>query len=218
MPRPAVDWRPILLEAFFVVLGVVLALAANEWRRAQLDRQNAATALASIREELQTNRAAVLESVQYHLHLTDTLTTLARHAARAGAAEVVSLPDGRLFGRGFLHPASLLHTAWDAAAATDAVRHMAYADVLRLARIYEEQVDYRRQSEQAGQLIYSHLFNQGFQGVLRNYANLNTIIGTFWYRECQLLRRYDAVLSELDGTNATSPEPLPERCLRIPAQ
>jgi hypothetical protein len=30
LAKPKIDWRPILLESFFVVLVVVLALAANK--------------------------------------------------------------------------------------------------------------------------------------------------------------------------------------------
>ncbi|HEX8691960.1 MAG TPA: hypothetical protein VF746_06055 [Longimicrobium sp.] len=210
--RLALDWRPILLEAFFVVLGVVLALAANEWRQGAVNRREAATALAGVREELAANRRAVLESAEYHLRLGDTLTALVRSARPGGPPGAV--PDPRLFDRGFVHPAQLLSTAWDAASATDVVRHMDYGDVLTIARIYEEQRDYARQSEVVGGLIYTGLLNQGFGGMLRNYPNLNTIIGTFWYRECQLLRRYDEVLARLDGPPADAPR-LPERCRRL---
>jgi hypothetical protein len=125
-------------------------------------------------------------------------------------------PDPRLFTRGFFRPATLLHTAWDAAGATDAVRHMRYADVLRLAQIYEEQERYRRQSEQVGQLIYGQLFNHGFAGMIQNYANLSMILSTFWYRECQLLRRYDEVLGELEVGPAEATSETPEMCRHLP--
>jgi hypothetical protein len=217
-PKPKVDWRSILLEAFFVVLGVVLALAANEWRRAHEDRQNAATAMASIREELHTHRLAVLQSVQYHAQLLDTLTSLSRRAQAGNpSSSPPMLPERRLFARGFFHPATLLHTARDAAAATDAVRHMSYADVLPLARIYAVQDQYRQQSEQVGQLLYGHLFSHGFGGVLQNYANLSTILAAFWYRECQLLHRYEDTLRQLDGSTEAEAVAVPERCRSVAA-
>ncbi|HEX5727511.1 MAG TPA: hypothetical protein VFX98_18710 [Longimicrobiaceae bacterium] len=213
-----VDWRPILLESFFVVLGVVVALAANEVRQAVVQRREAATALASIREELATNRRAVLESASYHIRLNDTLFTYVR-SAPGGASAPARVPDVRVFERGFINPAQLLSTAWNAASATEAVHHMQYADVLLLARIYEEQRDYQRQSEQVGSIIYGGIFNQGMGGVLRNYSNLSSIISSFWYRECQLLRSYDEVLPRLRAEGAATgdpPPPAPERCRRIP--
>lgn len=208
--RLALDWRPILLESFFVVLGVVLALAANEVREAVVNRREAAAALAGIREELAANRRAVLESAEYHLGLSDTLSALTR-SAREGGPPV--LPDAALFSRGFIHPAQVLSTAWEAAGATEAIAHMRYADVLTLSRIYEEQRSYHRQSDQVGGIIYGGLFSEGFGGMLRNHANLNGIIGSFWYRECQLLASYDAALAKL-GAPPSADARIPPRCSR----
>jgi hypothetical protein len=166
--RRRIDWRPILLEAFFVVLGVVLALAANEWRQAFADRRSAATALESIREELDANRQSVLGSVKYHLQLSDTLRVMLRQAATRGDSAAPA--NIRVFTQGFVHPAQLLSTAWETAAATEAVRHMAHDDVLVLARIYDQQRRYETQSEQIGALIYGEIFARGTNGVVRNSA------------------------------------------------
>lgn len=207
--RRPIDWRPILLEAFFVVLGVVLALGLNEWRQAQGDRRRAATALESIREELQTNRQAVHASVQYHLQLMDTLFAFRRQAPRTGDG---TAPDIRVFSRGFVHPASLLTTAWETAVSTDAIRHMSHDDVLVLARMYEQQRGYATQSQQVGTLIYGEIFAGGTAGVTRNYANLTSIISTFWFRECELLAGYDQALAKLAGARAPQRAETPERC------
>src|SRR5690554_1277751 len=109
------NWKGILLEAFLIMLGVAAALAADEWREDAGNRRHAAAALASIREELAANRAAVASSVRYHLHLSDTLGRLLRQAPPGGAGG--PYPDGRLFPRGFVGPASTLSTAWEAAGA-----------------------------------------------------------------------------------------------------
>ena len=209
MQRRAVDWRSILLEAFFVVLGIVLALGANEWRQSQIDERNAEQALVSIRQEMEANRAAVIRSAEYHIGITDSLQALAQRAGPGGGAPV---PDVRLFSRGFINPAPVLSTAWEAAGAVDAVRHMPYGDVLVLAQMYERQARYTTQSELAGGVIYSALFDRGFQGILRNHPNLGSIIAGFWYRECELIVAYDAALAKLRGTAETAPAAMPERC------
>jgi hypothetical protein len=210
--RRAIDWRPILLEAFFVVLGVALALAANEWRQGQVDRRRADRALESIREELQTNRQAVLGSAQYHMQLMDTLIAIRRQTPAVGDAPA---PDVRMFSRGFVNPASLLSTAWETAVATDAIRHMSHDDVLVLARMYEQQRGYARQGEQVGTLIYGEIFARGTAGVTRNYANLTSIISTFWFRECELLLAYDRALAKLPGAGTSQPPEMPARCRRV---
>lgn len=210
--RLRIDLRPILLESGFVVLGVVLAFAANEWRQALANRRDAQTAQTSVRSELRANRRAVQESLEYHAQLTDTLFTMLRSApAQAGGQRTT--PDMRVFSKGFVHPAQLLSTAWDAAGATDAIRHMEYEEVLALAHVYEGQRDYRRQSDLVGGIIYTGMFERGMPGMLENYANLANIISAFLYRECQLLAAYDSVLARpLEGDSATTLPPPPPRC------
>lgn len=215
-PRPSLGWRRILLESFFIMLGVLLALAADQWRESANHRRESATALASIRDEIEVNRRAVRESLDYHLSLSGELRTFARQVKEQGGGTEAHLPDRRIFSQGFVKPASLLHTAWEAANATDAVSHMSYADVLALARVYEQQRHYERQAEQVGELVYATLFHEGFEGMLRNHANFGSILSTFSYRECQLLEGYATVSRHLDGlTGETEAGEIPEVCGRV---
>ncbi len=206
LSKQRIAWRPLLLEAFFVVLGVVLALAANEWREYRNHRQHAAQALAGIREELDANRRAVDDALRYHLHLADTLRLF------------LAQPDGRppTFSRGFTDPATMLSTAWETANATDAVSYMDYDDVLLLSRTYAGQRSYEQQKQNVGQLIYARLFDEGFQGVYGNLANLQTILMTFAYRECQLLESYAEAFVHLGEPAATADAPaIPAVCQRL---
>ena len=141
-------WLPILLEAFIVVLGVVLALAVNEWREHYNRNQHAETALEGILSELDVNRKAIDSALTYHLQLADTLRGFMRQASQRRASTALPYPDARLFSKGYIAPATLLTTAWDAANATDAVTYMNYADVLMLSRMYEKQRNYEDQARQ----------------------------------------------------------------------
>lgn len=131
-----IAWTPILLQAFFVVLGVVLALGANEWREQASHARHADRALESIQEELKANREAVSASLDYHLHLTDTLRYF---IPRADGTPPAQQADYRLFSRGYIGPATVLSTAWDVANTTNAVSYMDYDDVLLLSRTYASQ-------------------------------------------------------------------------------
>ena len=204
-------WLPILLEAFIVVLGVVLALAVNEWREDYNRNQHAEIALEGIVSELDVNRKAIDSALTYHLQLGDTLRDFMRQASQGA----LPYPDGRLFSKGYIAPATLLNTAWDAANATDAVTYMNYADVLMLSRIYEEQRNYEYQARLGGQLIYAKLFSEGHEGMVRNYANLSTIIATFWYIECGLLESYGQVLAQLGEASKPEVDELPALCQQV---
>jgi hypothetical protein len=201
--RRRIDWPRILLEGFFVTLGVLLALAADEWRQSYAERRHADFALASIREELHTNRDAVRRSLDYHL----TLAAALREPAGSASAQSRAAQDGSLFSKGFVLPAPMLQTAWESARSTDALSNMEYADVLTLARIYEQQRTYEQQGREVGGLIYAKLFNDGIGSMLQNVSNLSVIISTFLFRECALLRDYAEVFTKLDGKTEQAPVP-----------
>lgn len=206
MDRPArIPWRQIFLESFFVVLGVVLALAANEWRRSANERALAREAENGIIAEFETNREAVRNAAVYHLALTDSLM---RYLGQTGGPRREVHPG--LFSRGFVSPAPLLSTAWEAASATGAVNRMSYDRVLAYATMYQRQEEYAVQSHQVAEMLYGALFEKGIGGVVGNAQNLQSILSTFWYRECQLLGRYDGILDGIE--NIADREPLPPAC------
>ncbi len=107
----SINWRTLLLEAFFIVLGVVLALGANNLREQRSNVQHAATALESIRDELETNRQAVDNALAYHAHLSDTLRTYLQPASQRDGATPAPQPDMGVFSEGFIHPATTFSTA-----------------------------------------------------------------------------------------------------------
>jgi hypothetical protein len=188
---------PIFLEAFLVVLGVSLALAGEEWRATARAREHARTARASIIEELHANVAELEHSRAYHAALLDTLGPLARQPD----AEV----SPALFREGFVHPARLLSTAWDAALATDALAEMPYEDVLDFSRLYAQQARYETTTTETAGVLYRDLMDHGAFGVAARFRNLMALIGAMKYTEDQLAETYRGVL----GTAAPAAEVAP---------
>ncbi len=214
MPKSRIPLAPILLEAFFVVLGVVLALGANEWRQSVAESRRAETAREGILSEFAANRAAVHASVTYHLALTDSLTAMFARPTRGATPQ----DRARVFSRGFVSPASLLSTAWEVANGTASVNHMDYEEVVAFATMYQHQDEYSKQAQHVSQLLYQALFRDGLDGVTGNAENLMSIIGTFWFRECQLLRQYDALLEQGGASPDDAARPVPVRCTYLPQQ
>lgn len=207
-PRPRADHRPgdgglarplrmALFESFLVVFGVVLAFGANEWREHRNRVAHAELALANIHEELRVNRAEVRRALAYHNQLRDTLYAISRMAAEARArGEAEPYPDLGVFHGGFIAPARLLSTAWDAARETAALGDMRYDDVLAAARMYARQAQYTEQARTVGEVIYGEIIRVGMPGIMRNYENLTSIIAAFAFREQQLLEAYAELLHE----------------------
>lgn len=189
-----IHWQSLLLEAFFVVLGVVLALGANAWFQGRGDQKAAQTARDSIQEELVVNRADVISAAQYHFRLADSLRVLAD-----------SVPRVAMFERGFVAPASPLETAWEAAATTGAISDFSYDDALVLGRVYEEQQRYAASTDRVGDMIYNRIFSGGYESVIERAGNLQAVLSTLWYQECGLVERYDEALAYLGAAPGDSP-------------
>jgi hypothetical protein len=187
--------RDAAFEAAFVVFGVVLALLANEWREHQVSVRRAEHALSSILEELESNRASVSSSLEYHSGLIRAID----QAVGASAA-----PDLRTFSRGFMSAANVYRTAWDSASATGAFEDMSYATILRLSRVYARQDRYEHQVRSIAPIIYGELYRGGTSAVLANHRNLGSLIRSLVYRERELLESYDETLATLGGRTTGS--------------
>lgn len=181
--------RSALFEAGFVVLGVVLALAANEWRQSVIDRRQGERALANIIEELEDNHIALAGSQEYHSGLMELIWS--EH-------EEGWMPEPRKdFPRGFVNPARISRTAWRSASETGALALIDYETVIEISHVYAALERYEAQSLSIGELIYGKLFEGGHQSIVGNYRNLGSIISTFRYRENELLEVIDETLSSV---------------------
>lgn len=180
---------PILLEAGFVVLGVFLALVANEWRADANARARAEQARTGIVNEIRANRAAYADSRTYHAALLDSLRT----RMAPGSAP----PPSTLFDRGFVFPAQAQATAWEAARSTDVLAHLNFDEVLAFSRLYASNERYRISAENAGQVLFEQIAERGVPGVTANYRNLMYLIGSMQYLEDDLVAEHDSVLAGL---------------------
>lgn len=169
--------RSAFFEAVFVVFGVVLALAANEWRQKANANQMAQEALGSIVAELKTNQNLIADSQQYHQAQVGKLVGMMKDN------KVPTMDD---YPRGFINPAWVTDTAWTVAQETGVLADMDYNTVLVLSATYESLERYEKQSDMVGQKIYGELFDGGAESLAANPKNLMNIIYTFIYREEQL--------------------------------
>jgi hypothetical protein len=186
--------RSAFFEALFVVFGVVLALAANEWRGNVKARDVAAGALQDIVSELQTNLDLLRESRTYHKERVGIIQR------KLGTGETVIGDD---FPRGFIKPAWVTHTAWEVARSTGVIADMDYATALDISLVYDELEHYTRQTDLVGGLIYGAIFDEGINGVAGKPRNLMTIIYTFIFRENQAIAKVEAAMAKYGGAAAS---------------
>lgn len=121
-----VPWLQIALETFFVITGVLLALALDEWRQERRDQELVALALRNIRTELEENRASVQEAISYH---QDLYARLQKNPNM----------DGFPF-----KPAIIRNNSWEAAQSSQAAAKMDFAVVAAVSEMEELQDHYQK--------------------------------------------------------------------------
>jgi hypothetical protein len=137
-------------------------------------------------EELRVNATVLERSHAYHASRIDSLRTL----LQPGSGPVT--PD--VFPQGFVRPATLMSTAWDAARATDALDEMPYEDVLAFSNVYAQQARYEMSAREMGGVLYRDLMDYGATGIASRAGNLLSLIHALYYTEQQLQATYSEVL------------------------
>ena len=178
-----------LRDVVLVVLGALLALAADEWREGRERTRRAELALAAIRAELEANLTMVDSARAHHMRVRDTLR------AYVGRRES---PPPRVYLGGIIKPAPVTATAWDAARETGVLAELPYATVLRIAPVYETQARYRSITDGVLREVLNDVMRLGFEAVLRDRAaHWAAIDEDFSNRERVMAERYREALATL---------------------
>ena len=179
----------IVVETFSVVLGILLALAANAWHDSTVHGAQARDALRNIRGEIAANRLSLGDKVAYHSAMHDSL------AALVARTHTASVPGGLQAVRGWdgIHPARVVDNAWLTAGATGAMQYIPFAVVLPLSKTYELQqrvVDLQR-------AFYSVVYTPQFAvGGVAAIASMSSFLGDLVANERQLVEQYDLALRD----------------------
>ena len=177
-------------EAFFVVLAVLLAIAADNWREDRNEDREAQRALEAILDEIESNRDHAASARQYHMERMGAASVAMQNGAALTVAD---------FPRGFIASAPVSSTAWEVAKVTGAISNLDYETILLLSRVYEAQESYEIQKQASGELIYRTIWESGTQAIPQNLQNLMEVLGTFVYRESELVGVYEEAIGALDS-------------------
>jgi hypothetical protein len=183
------------LEVFLIVLGVVLGLAANEWRVASRQRRDAEDLLEQIASEIRRNQTQIQEIVAYHEAVAETLRALLLKADREPGFSISYVEMHEAMPRGFVVP--LMATdAWQLARTTGAVRHMDRQIALTLARLYAAQAFYQKKLDRIGDNLYIAR-NMDPEAVRGLVLALGALANDIVIQERRLLEAYEEILPKL---------------------
>ena len=186
----------LLVEVFLIVLGVLLGLAANEWRVERERNHRTRAALDYISRELEVNRRQIEALIDYHRAVSDSLDALTD-----GGAESVTAADlRRAMPQGFSVPL-IQSNAWELARGTGAVENLELRTAMMLARIYDLQEFYNGKLERVADNLYlagnlDTELRDRLALALRNLANDIAL------HEQDLLDGYGMTIARLDSLRA----------------
>ncbi len=184
--------RFVVFEVLSIFLAVFLAYGVNEWRESRKNKALAATALASMVDEIERNKRLIEfilpthERVQFHVNQGKTLDEIPADSLN-------------------FSPIILRTTAWRTASETGAMIHMDYDDATALSEVYMFQETYNKLTEDMMASSFS-INNYGAGKEDAKLAVLQWISYAFVENEKLLLDAYENTLTALADTPAVRAE------------
>ena len=193
-PHRRHSWLKLVLEVVLITAGVFLGLAGESWRESREHRELAEQSLRRFREEVKSNRQAVLRVHQMH---QDQEKAMIDYFNANGPALMASMLDPR---KPMPAPvpdvttdsAVFDYSTWDVAVATESLAYIdpevvaMISDAQRMQQMIEE--DHRA----IAQVLYS------FQNQVHYLRGVTGYFGDTALHERLLLERYEKLLPRLD--------------------
>ena len=173
----------IFVEVAFISIGVFLALMGEQWRERAHARELARGSLQRFRVEIVRNRKSIEAVKDYH---KTVLTTLQQYMD----ADAAQRDRQQVRVRG-LQPATLEHTAWDLALASQSLADIDPNLAFELSRIYGLQTRYEEVTRSILQAIYIRPVGENMEGLYYYYG-----YAVIW--DTALLKMYQDILPQID--------------------
>ncbi|HKJ02807.1 MAG TPA: hypothetical protein VJ997_10140 [Longimicrobiales bacterium] len=119
-----------LVESFFVVMSILLALAVDQWSENRQYAEVADQSLGIFEQEIRLNQSRLEDVAPFHMGIRDLL------------GQAMDAPDASMDLRSIMEGIELpvtLNTAWETALATGALTHMDVSTVSALSLTYSMQ-------------------------------------------------------------------------------
>ena len=126
-----------LLEVFLIVTGVLLGLAANEWRENRGAKNQARVSLDYILLEIRNNQTEVDSIIAYHTQIRDSLRKMSNEILLS-QKEFTIFDLGEALPNGFQVPL-LQSNAWELANQIGSLNHIDYKIAESLSKLYSLQ-------------------------------------------------------------------------------
>ncbi|HEX5122049.1 MAG TPA: hypothetical protein VFV97_02295 [Rhodanobacteraceae bacterium] len=167
--REAISVAELGVQTFAVVLGILLALAIDGWRKDRETHESVAAAMSAVRAELQANDREITQTDERLHKLVDALKVDEKTAATAPK------PCNEYDNWNGIGVPVLLDAAWQTTIATQVFAHTDFARAEKIAEAYGRQQLYIDQRARVVDLLLrAEPLPVGFcRGVVEELAALN---------------------------------------------
>ena len=135
LPKSIEGWRRFAMEIAIVVIGVLIALAAQQTATDWNEKQQAQTALAAVRQELAINAGTFEERTLQQPCITLRLAEMTHVLAEARSTG--RMPAVGDIGQSIARPT--LRNAWEEASKSGATHRWPKADLVAISTVYSAQ-------------------------------------------------------------------------------
>ena len=180
----------ILLESFFIILSVLVALAVNDWMSGRERATRASEARAAFVREIASNRELVASSIYLEHHRQ--LQAVYQKLMVANAVD-----SGALYATG-LHPPPFRDAAWRSFSTSPVFADFAAEDVLLLSDVYRMQADIDRRNAAFIDMMTAPRSDRESAEYQRDSARaISMFLNDLVPAEERLLKAYDQALEQL---------------------
>ena len=176
----------IIIEVFSVILGVLVALAVNEWRTTVNNKDMGLAAYEKIVNEVERNRNKVDELLLNHMTILVEIDSIIERLER-------NSEDLSINQINFETPSS---TAWEAAKLTAAVNYLEYDLVEKVTSVYSTQKVYTDASDRVFQELVFFVPNNNREEMKNQFMKQKVYLYNLISIEEQLIEEYKKFLKE----------------------
>ncbi len=179
----------LLVELFIVMVGVLVALAFDEWREEQQRAEVLNNVLVAMVEETERNLAAVREVRAYHEEMRDVFND---YANRFEETREWAFPDEEFEG---MRLAELSDAAYQSGLMTGLLPRLEFGTLQEISRAYARVESYNRDNERFALAT----LQTDFKDASRYLRILNFHFASLNDSETRLIPAFEALSEQLDA-------------------
>ena len=129
----------VLSEFLLIVVGVSLALAADQWMKTRTEKQQAENTLTRIYHEIKNNRQYLIEAIRFR---QDTIDNFDQKLEAFNNIDILTASEGELQQIGYFSPFQPWDAAWKLAESSGDLLRLNYTVALKITAVYSLQESY----------------------------------------------------------------------------